>query len=144
MRSLRVTTSIYPVPSICAEDQISDWFDSLAECLHWNVRKKQRQFDDFVDFGPSSNGTNNGYSDHYKSVGSFGAKTESIASSASISAASTSSSSCDGLMTSDSDAAGHLTDADHSMADSTSIAMLTTSLSTSSLNSSISSQDGMK
>jgi NAD+ kinase len=47
--SLRVTTSIYPVPSICAEDQISDWFDSLAECLHWNVRKKQRQLDDYSE-----------------------------------------------------------------------------------------------
>ena len=47
--SLRVTTSIYPVPSICAEDQISDWFDSLAECLHWNVRKKQRQLDDYPE-----------------------------------------------------------------------------------------------
>ncbi|CAB4057638.1 ppnK [Lepeophtheirus salmonis] len=44
--SLRVTTSIYPVPSICARDQISDWFASLAECLQWNVRKKQRVFDD--------------------------------------------------------------------------------------------------
>ncbi|RWS31796.1 hypothetical protein B4U80_06474 [Leptotrombidium deliense] len=53
--SLRVTTSIYPVPSICAEDQISDWFDSLAECLHWNVRKKQRQLDDFPDLLHNSN-----------------------------------------------------------------------------------------
>nr|CAH7738886.1 unnamed protein product [Callosobruchus chinensis] len=44
--SLRVTTSIYPVPSICAQDQISDWFDSLATCLHWNVRKRQRNLDD--------------------------------------------------------------------------------------------------
>lgn len=44
--SLRVTTSIYPVPSICAQDQISDWFDSLAECLHWNVRKSQKALDD--------------------------------------------------------------------------------------------------
>ena len=56
VNSLRVTTSIYPVPSICAEDQISDWFDSLAECLHWNVRKKQRQFDDFSDFDFRPNG----------------------------------------------------------------------------------------
>ncbi|XP_077509747.1 NAD kinase-like isoform X1 [Amblyomma americanum] len=47
--SLRVTTSIYPVPSICAQDQISDWFDSLAECLHWNMRKKQRQLVDITD-----------------------------------------------------------------------------------------------
>merc|ERR1719383_180029 len=44
--SLHVTTSIYPVPSICAQDQISDWFASLAECLHWNVRKKQNKLDD--------------------------------------------------------------------------------------------------
>ncbi|XP_037088516.1 NAD kinase-like isoform X1 [Pollicipes pollicipes] len=43
--SLRVTTSIYPVPSICASDQIADWFESLDECLRWNDRKKQRQFD---------------------------------------------------------------------------------------------------
>lgn len=46
LRSLRVNTSIYPVPSICAQDQISDWFDSLAECLHWNVRKGQKSLDD--------------------------------------------------------------------------------------------------
>lgn len=35
------------MPSICAQDQISDWFDSLAECLHWNARKSQKAFDDF-------------------------------------------------------------------------------------------------
>ncbi|KAH7956740.1 hypothetical protein HPB52_012356 [Rhipicephalus sanguineus] len=47
--SLKVTTSIYPVPSICDQDQISDWFDSLAECLHWNMRKKQRQLTESSD-----------------------------------------------------------------------------------------------
>ncbi|XP_035207643.1 NAD kinase-like isoform X3 [Stegodyphus dumicola] len=52
--SLRVTMSIYPIPSICAQDQISDWFDSLAECLHWNVRKKQRQLDEYSDLVHSS------------------------------------------------------------------------------------------
>lgn len=52
--SLRVTTSIYPVPSICAQDQISDWFASLAECLHWNVRKKQKHFDELSDLTRSS------------------------------------------------------------------------------------------
>lgn len=52
--SLRVTTSIYPVPSICAQDQISDWFDSLAECLHWNVRKRQKHFDELADLTHSS------------------------------------------------------------------------------------------
>ncbi|XP_049826360.1 NAD kinase-like isoform X2 [Aethina tumida] len=52
--SLRVTTSIYPVPSICSQDQISDWFDSLAECLHWNVRKRQKHLDELTDLTHSS------------------------------------------------------------------------------------------
>ena len=43
---LCVTTSIYPVPSICSEDQIADWFASLDECLRWNDRKRQKHFDD--------------------------------------------------------------------------------------------------
>ncbi|KAK6175253.1 hypothetical protein SNE40_013755 [Patella caerulea] len=40
--SLRITTARYPIPSICAKDQMNDWFDGLAECLHWNVRKQQK------------------------------------------------------------------------------------------------------
>lgn len=52
--SLRVTMSIYPIPSICAQDQITDWFESLAECLHWNVRKKQKQLDEYSDLAHSS------------------------------------------------------------------------------------------
>lgn len=51
--SLRVTTSIYPVPSICAQDQITDWFDSLAEGLHWNVRKRQKCLDELSDLTTS-------------------------------------------------------------------------------------------
>jgi hypothetical protein len=31
------------------QDQITDWFDSLAECLHWNVRKKQKHLDELSD-----------------------------------------------------------------------------------------------
>ncbi|RXG67741.1 NAD kinase [Armadillidium vulgare] len=49
--SLRVTTSIYPVPSICSEDQIADWFASLDECLRWNDRKRQKHLDDPMDDG---------------------------------------------------------------------------------------------
>lgn len=51
--SLKVTTSIYPVPSICSQDQISDWFDSLAEGLHWNVRKRQKCLDELSDLTTS-------------------------------------------------------------------------------------------
>ncbi|XP_071945487.1 NAD kinase-like isoform X2 [Antedon mediterranea] len=42
--AVRITTSIYPVACVCRRDQISDWFDSLAECLHWNVRQRQKGF----------------------------------------------------------------------------------------------------
>ncbi|XP_074626993.1 NAD kinase-like [Acropora palmata] len=41
--SIHITTSIYPVPCVNSENQITDWFKSLAECLHWNVRQRQRQ-----------------------------------------------------------------------------------------------------
>ena len=38
---LSITTSEYPLPSICRNDQINDWFEGLAQCLHWNQRQKQ-------------------------------------------------------------------------------------------------------
>jgi len=39
---LTVTTSAFPFPVICADHPVTDWFDSLAQCLHWNVRKLQK------------------------------------------------------------------------------------------------------
>lgn len=39
--SISITTSCFPVPSICFRDPVNDWFESLAQCLHWNVRKRQ-------------------------------------------------------------------------------------------------------
>ncbi|XP_012413327.1 NAD kinase isoform X2 [Trichechus manatus latirostris] len=42
--SISITTSCYPLPSICVQDPVRDWFESLAQCLHWNVRKKQTHF----------------------------------------------------------------------------------------------------
>ncbi|XP_033113576.1 NAD kinase-like isoform X2 [Anneissia japonica] len=40
--AVHITTSIYPVACVCRRDQISDWFDSLGECLHWNIRQRQK------------------------------------------------------------------------------------------------------
>ena len=40
--SLRVTTSVYPIPCISHEDHLGDWFNSLGECLHWNRRETKR------------------------------------------------------------------------------------------------------
>ncbi|XP_069893200.1 NAD kinase isoform X1 [Dipodomys merriami] len=47
--SISITTSCYPLPSICVRDPVSDWFESLAQCLHWNVRKKQAHFTEEED-----------------------------------------------------------------------------------------------
>lgn len=52
---IKITTSCYPVPSICCHDLVYDWFESLAECLHWNVRKKQIRLSD----SPNSSDTEN-------------------------------------------------------------------------------------
>ena len=41
--SVVVTTSSSPVPSINNTGHVTDWFDSLAECLHWNVRRQQKK-----------------------------------------------------------------------------------------------------
>ncbi|XP_050420898.1 NAD kinase-like [Adelges cooleyi] len=35
--SLYITKSVYPVPTINSENQITDWFSSLAKTLNWNV-----------------------------------------------------------------------------------------------------------
>ncbi len=42
---MRITTSVYPVPAICRFDQLGDWFESLADILHWNLRKTQLSLD---------------------------------------------------------------------------------------------------
>ncbi|KAI4810202.1 hypothetical protein KUCAC02_019043 [Chaenocephalus aceratus] len=46
---IKITTSCYPVPSICCHDLVYDWFESLAQCLHWNVRKRQERLADVSD-----------------------------------------------------------------------------------------------
>ncbi|CAF0817099.1 unnamed protein product [Rotaria sp. Silwood1] len=42
---VKITTSVYPVPCICRFDQLGDWFQSLADILHWNIRKPQLNLD---------------------------------------------------------------------------------------------------
>lgn len=52
---IKITTSCYPVPSICCHDLVYDWFESLAQCLHWNVRKKQARLADVSDSSDTEN-----------------------------------------------------------------------------------------
>ncbi|XP_076828145.1 NAD kinase b isoform X2 [Brachyhypopomus gauderio] len=53
--SIKITTSCYPVPSLCCHDLVYDWFDSLAQCLHWNIRKKQTHLTDASDSSDTEN-----------------------------------------------------------------------------------------
>lgn len=55
LKSIKITTSCYPVPSICCHDLVYDWFESLAECLHWNVRKRQARLADASDSSDTEN-----------------------------------------------------------------------------------------
>ncbi|XP_035994284.1 NAD kinase b [Fundulus heteroclitus] len=52
---IKITTSCYPVPSICCHDLVYDWFESLAQCLHWNVRKRQARLEDVSDSSDTEN-----------------------------------------------------------------------------------------
>jgi len=40
-----IEMSNWPVPCVNKSNQISDWFNSLATCLHWNVRDEQTMLD---------------------------------------------------------------------------------------------------
>ena len=58
-KSLVISAAEYPLPSICRTDQISDWFEGLGSCLHWNQRKKQFPLDScFVENTEKTNSTN--------------------------------------------------------------------------------------
>lgn len=51
---LAISTSKYPLPSVCNNDPIHDWFEGLAGCLHWNVRKIQAPMRNSSSFSSSS------------------------------------------------------------------------------------------
>ncbi|XP_064384168.1 NAD kinase-like [Halichondria panicea] len=42
--SVVITMSEWAVPCVNNTGHVTDWFDSLAECLHWNQRKEQKKF----------------------------------------------------------------------------------------------------
>jgi len=39
-----VTASKYPFPTVCAEQQSTDWFLSISRTLKWNERERQKSF----------------------------------------------------------------------------------------------------
>ena len=56
---LVISTSKYPLPSVCNNDPINDWFEALAGCLHWNVRKIQAPLRASSSFSSSSSTSEN-------------------------------------------------------------------------------------
>uniref|UniRef100_A0A672H2S3 NAD(+) kinase n=1 Tax=Salarias fasciatus TaxID=181472 RepID=A0A672H2S3_SALFA len=60
--SITITTSCFPVPSICFRDPVNDWFESLAQCLHWNVRKKQNYLSSEDEDSTPTNGNHSSHS----------------------------------------------------------------------------------
>ncbi|KAL7060498.1 hypothetical protein AAHC03_09076 [Spirometra sp. Aus1] len=41
-----ITASHYSVPCFCSENKVADWFCDLANCLNWNVRHQQNEFNE--------------------------------------------------------------------------------------------------
>ncbi len=41
---IKVTASRYPFPTVCAENQSTDWFQSISRTLKWNERQRQKSF----------------------------------------------------------------------------------------------------
>jgi NAD+ kinase len=40
--AIHISTSHFPVPTICKISQSQDWFGGLEECLAWNKRERQK------------------------------------------------------------------------------------------------------
>lgn len=41
---IKVTASRYPFPTVCAQNQSIDWFESISRTLKWNERQRQKSF----------------------------------------------------------------------------------------------------
>ena len=51
---IKVTASKYPFPTVCADRQSTDWFQSISRTLKWNERERQKSFV-VVEEGPARN-----------------------------------------------------------------------------------------
>ncbi|KAG4096676.1 ATP-NAD kinase [Neocallimastix lanati (nom. inval.)] len=49
---ITVTSSRYPMPTICLNGQSNDWFNSLRRCLKWNDRIRQKAFSSSENYVP--------------------------------------------------------------------------------------------
>lgn len=49
---IKVTASKFPFPTVCADNQSIDWFNSISRTLKWNERERQKSFV-VVEEGPA-------------------------------------------------------------------------------------------
>lgn len=50
---IKVTASKYPFPTVCADNQSTDWFHAISRTLKWNERERQKSFV-VVEEGPDA------------------------------------------------------------------------------------------
>lgn len=41
---IKITASKFPFPTVCADNQSTDWFNSISRTLKWNERERQKSF----------------------------------------------------------------------------------------------------
>jgi NAD+ kinase len=49
---IKVTASQFPIPTVCADKQSTDWFHAISRTLKWNERERQKSFV-VVEEGPA-------------------------------------------------------------------------------------------
>jgi NAD+ kinase len=52
---IKITASKYPFPTVCADQQSTDWFHAISRTLKWNERERQKSFV-VVEEGPAKEG----------------------------------------------------------------------------------------
>jgi len=68
---ITVTSSRYPMPTICLNGQSNDWYNSLRRCLKWNDRVRQKAFtssDNYIPGPISVNALKSELDDAMKSI----------------------------------------------------------------------------
>ncbi|KAJ7502780.1 ATP-NAD kinase-like domain-containing protein [Mycena galericulata] len=50
---IKVTASKFPFPTVCADNQSTDWFQSISRTLKWNERERQKSFVVVEEDGPA-------------------------------------------------------------------------------------------
>ncbi|KAJ7627588.1 NAD+ kinase [Mycena polygramma] len=49
---IKVTASKFPFPTVCADNQSTDWFQAISRTLKWNERERQKSFVVVEEDGP--------------------------------------------------------------------------------------------